>query len=434
MVPVEVRTPQTATETGLLAATDPEAVDAALAEDDRARALAYPGEPATVQPVHTVYVPADQAAPGVWQEWGRRALQLLDAPGMDGPDGRLARAAGLDRSLAEQVLPRVRRTLATRPVQDLRVDLEDGYGPRSEAEEDEAARSAGQVLAAAGAEPGGAPLLAGIRPKALEPATRRRSLRTLALTFAAAAQAGGLPARPVVTLAKATSVAQVQVVCGVLDRLEDALGLPAHTLRLELQVEVPSAVLTPQGLTGVSRMLHAAGRRCEGLHYGTYDFSAALGVSAGQQAGDHPLADAAKDVMQLAAAGTGVRVSDGSSNVLPVGAPAEVDAALAVHARLVHRALTRGLYQGWDLHPGQLLTRYAVTFGFWRRELAASGDRLRAYLSRSAGGVLDEPATAQALALAALRGLDCGAVDAEEVLAVTGASAVALERLRRRQA
>jgi OHCU decarboxylase len=179
-------------------------------------------------------------------------------------------------------------------------------------------------------------------------------------------------------------------------------------------------------------MVHAAGPRLRGLHYGTYDYSAALGVAAAHQAMDHPVADHAKDVMQVAAAQTGVRVSDGSTNVLPVGDRDHVEAAWALHARLVRRSLERGIYQGWDLHPAQLPTRYLATFAFYRAGLRAAVARLTAYLDRQESGVLDEPATAFALAGFVLRALDCGAVDAGEVAAAGGPDVASLRRLARR--
>ncbi len=161
-------------------------------------------------------------------------------------------------------------------------------------------------------------------------------------------------------------------------------------------------------------MVHAAGGRCAGLHYGTYDYSAGLGIAAAHQSMEHPAADHAKAVMQVAAAGTGVRLSDGSTNVLPAGPPEQVAAALALHARLVRRSLERGFYQGWDLHPGHLISRYLATYGFYREGLPVAVERLRNYLGRMRGGVLDEPATAQALASFLIRGLHCGALDDAE--------------------
>jgi hypothetical protein len=192
-------------------------------------------------------------------------------------------------------------------------------------------------------------------------------------------------------------------------------------------------VLGADGTTTLARMLHAGAGRVTGLHYGTYDYSAALGVAPAQQSLEHPVADHAKAVLQVAAAGTGVRLSDGSTNVLPVGSPEQVRTALALHARLVQRSLQRGYYQGWDLHPGHLVTRYLATYAFYRAGLPTVADRLRNYVGRVAGGVLDEPATAQALASFVIRALHCGALDAGEVAEATGLDTAALDALVRRR-
>jgi citrate lyase beta subunit len=229
----------------------------------------------------------------------------------------------------------------------------------------------------------------------------------------------------VVTLPKVSAAEQVAAMTVLCGRLEHTHGLPEGRLRFEVQVETPPAVLAADGTATVARLISAADGRLVGLHYGTYDYSAACGIGAAYQSLEHPAADHAKAVMQVAAAGTGVRLSDGSSNVLPVGDSARVHAAWALHARLVRRSLERGFYQGWDLHPAQLPTRYAATYGFFRDGTPAARDRLRAYLERRESGVLDEPATARALAGFLLRGLDCGAVDAAD----TGFDRPSLERI-----
>jgi hypothetical protein len=194
-------------------------------------------------------------------------------------------------------------------------------------------------------------------------------------------------------------------------------------------------VLLADGTAGVAAMLHAAEGRCTGLHFGTYDYTAALGVAGGFQALDHPAADHAKAVLQLAAAGTGVRVSDGSTNLVPAGDREQVHAGWARHARLVRRSLERGFYQGWDLHPAQLPTRYLSTYLFFRTGLPAIGRRLDHYLHGTAvaGGPMDEPATAQALAAFLLRGVHCGAVDEAEVATLTGAELPAVAALASRR-
>ncbi len=149
---------------------------------------------------------------------------------------------------------------------------------------------------------------------------------------------------------------------------------------------------------------------------------------------EHPVADHAKTVMPLAAAGTGVPVCDGSTNVLPVGSAAQVRAGWALHARLVRRSLERGLYQGWDLHPAQLPTRFVATFLFYRSGLDAAAARLRDYLGGASGTVLDEPATARALAGFLRRGVDCGAVSVDEAEKLTGVPIATLDHLALRRA
>jgi citrate lyase beta subunit len=404
-------------------------IDRRLADADRLLAARYPGDAGDRQPLHTVYVPADQVGLDTPARWGAQALDLLDGAVPDAPSA--ARVTGLD-GVDEEVHRRVRAKLAGQPVEDLRVDFEDGYGARPDAEEDAVAVSAGAALAGLLAAPGG-PSFGGIRFKSLEPPTRRRGLRTLDLVLGALLEAGPLPGGFLVTLPKVTSTDQVLAMAEVCERLEDLYGLAAGALRFEIQVETPQAILGADGVATVAVLVHAAGRRCVGLHYGTYDYSAACNVAAAYQSLDHAVADHAKAVMQVAAAGTGIRLSDGSTNVVPAGGPEQVRDALRLHARLVRRSLERGYYQGWDMHPGHLVTRYLAAYAFFRDGLPTAADRLRRYLSRAGGGVLDEPATAQALASFLARGLRCGALDDAELAAATGVPAAALDALARRR-
>ena len=328
----------------------------------------------------------------------------------------MAYATGLNVDALRMVWPAVLAKLANEPIEDLRIDLEDGYGSRGDDEEDRHARAVGLGLAAA-VTTGIAPPFLGVRFKSLEPATRRRGLRTLDLILRGLLDRSELPAGWVMTLPKVTSVAQVEAMADICGRLESSYGLAEGALRFEIQVETPQAVLLADGTVAVAAMLHAAAGRCAGLHFGTYDYTAALEIAGGYQSLDHPAADYAKAVMQLAAAGTGVPISDGSTNHIPVGEPEDVYAAWALHARLVRRSLERGFYQGWDLHPAELPTRFLTTYLFFRTDLDQVGARLRRYIHRSGGGVLDEPATAQALAGFLLRGVRCGAVAPGELQA-----------------
>jgi citrate lyase beta subunit len=372
-----------------------DAADARLAEADARVAASYPGERPGRQPVHTVYVPASQYRTRLVADWGKQAMRVFIEH---------AELLGVD----DDVYERVRAKLLTEPIEDLRIDFEDGYGRVPDDIEDAAARAAGQTLATTGGTP-----FCGIRFKSFEAATRRRGIRTLDLFLGSLLANGPLPPGFVVTLPKVTAVEQVSVAAEVLERLESAYELAAGTLRFEVQIETAQSIVDLDGTLSVARIVRAASGRCSGLHYGTYDYSAGLGIAAAYQSMEHPAADLAKGLMQVAVAGTGVRLSDGSTNKLPIGDA--LPAAWAEHLRLVRRSLERGFYQGWDLHPHQLPTRFAATYAFYRSGFTAAVERLRAYADKQAGGVLDEPATAQALAVYLLRGLDCGALDEGEL-------------------
>ncbi len=378
-------------------------MDALLDTVDADLRTRYPGTGGRIQPIHTAYVPADRVTAATPAEWGAAALELLDRhhdvlAGIDGTDA----------------LPTVREQLGQRPIQDLRIDFEDGYGFRADAEEDRAATDAGAALAEWARQSGG-PTNLGIRMKGLGGTERTRALRTLELVLAAA---GGVPPGFVFTVPKIRAVEQVSALVALCDGLERGSGLDAGSLRFEVQIESPQAIIAADGSAPVAKMLHLSEGRCSALHFGTYDYTAACGIAAPDQALDHPAADFAKSVMQVAAAQTGVWICDGSTQIVPDRDP---ESALRNHHRLVGRALRLGYYQGWDMHPGHLVTRWLATYEFFRRAIDVAVPRLVAYLDRRSGDVMDEPATAQALAATVLRGLNCGARTADELRALAPA-------------
>ena len=116
-----------------------------------------------------------------------------------------------------------------------------------------------------------------------------------------------------------------------------------------------------------------------------------------------------------------------------MGPPDAVIAAWALHARLVRRSLQHALYQGWDLHPAQLVVRYAAVYSFFQEGLPAASARLKAFVEKAAlaslfGDVFDDAATGQGLLNFFLRGIACGAITEDEALA-TG---LTLEEIRTR--
>ncbi|WP_113905018.1 DUF6986 family protein [Brevibacterium celere] len=422
-------------------------IDALLADTDELLSTRYPGDRDVRQPVHTVYVPAHLSSPTLPREWGEQALTFVDDNGgmvqlaervivaarkeSGAPANQALMSLHQVAREAELLANAVTEKLRTEPIEDLRLDFEDGFGHQGDEAEDTWAPEAGRIAVAALAEPT-APAFIGIRFKCLEADTRARGLRTLDLFLSSVIEAhGSLPAQLVLTLPKVSTVDQVTAMVIACRALESEHGLPAGSITFEVQVETPQLILGADGTVPVASALHAGDGRITSLHYGTYDYSASLGVAAAYQAMDHPVADFAKNQMMLAVAGTGVHLSDGSTNILPLGEPEDIQRAWSLHAGLVRRHLKQGIYQGWDLHPHQLPTRFLATFRFYREGLEAAAKRLRNYVHKEDSSVLDEPATAKALARYLTRGLSCGAHAEDEVCERTNVPVEVLMNLAR---
>lgn len=402
--------------------------DAVLADVDRRLSAAdaqlvnqYPGDDGRRQPIHTVYVPGNRYSATMPADWGSTALGAAkDAGGLDAVAALVGASRGTDCA-PETLAALVQNKLTTEPIEDLRIDFEDGYGTFDDATEDADVAQAIAALRIA-LDAGTSTPFVGTRFKCFEAGTRARGLRTLDMFVSGLLDSGGLPDGLTLTLPKVTSVDQVEAMVVVASALERANGLPAGRIRFEVQVETPQAILGADGRAPVAQFIHAGQGRVSSLHYGTYDYSASLGIAAAYQSMEHPAADHAKNVMQLAVAGTGVHLSDGSTNILPVGDPDNVAMAWKLHARLVRRHLERGIYQGWDMHPAQLVTRYLATYAFYRGAFAPAATRLRNYVHRLDSTVMDEPATARALANAIHRGSVCGALTVDEIETATDLS------------
>ena len=226
----------------------------------------------------------------------------------------------------------------------------------------------------------------------------------------------------------------------MLELLEDRGGLDHGALRMEIMVETTQSIFDPQGRSMLPRLHRAADGRLAGAHFGTYDYTANCDITAAHQHMRHPACDFAKHMMKVAFAGTGVMLSDGATNIMPVtphrGANLSDDqkranrdavfSAWRLHADDLRHSLVNGIYQGWDLHPAQLPTRYGAVYAFFLDGLAPASERLRNFVDKAAqatlvGDVFDDAATGQGLLNYFLRGIACGAVTEEEGLA-TGLS------------
>jgi citrate lyase beta subunit len=404
----------------------------------------YPGDSGARQPVHTVYGGAHLFSSDTAQKLGMLALRALETYA---PDARtFSEAIAIPGELAGKVYDRVREKLVREPVEDFRIDFEDGYGNRPDDEEDGHAIAAAKQVAA-GMVAGTLPPFLGIRIKPLTGELAGRSLRTLDgfLTALLSNTNGSLPANFVVTLPKIMSRIDVEVLVDSFEQLEDRLDIEHGALRVEFMVETTQSIFDPQGRSVLPRLHRAAAGRLTGAHFGTYDYTANCDITAAHQKMRHEACDFAKHMMKVAFAGTGVALSDGATNIMPV-APhkgsilthdqeranrAAVYGAWRLHADDIRHSLVNGFYQGWDLHPAQLPTRYGAVYAFFLDGLAPASERLKNFVDKAAqatlvGDVFDDAATGQGLLNYFLRGIACGAVTEDEALA-TGLS---LEEIR----
>jgi citrate lyase beta subunit len=432
-------------------AADLAPINSALAAANGAFLKYYPGESNRRQPAHTVYggghlFKADSAA-----KLGVVALRTLDEYAPDAIT--FAKAFELTGSVdfATKLRARVANKLQREPVEDFRLDYEDGYGNRLDAEEDaHAAQGATEV--ASGLAAGTLPPFIGIRVKPMNEDLRVRATRTLDIfvTTLLAESGGKLPENFIITIPKVQIPEQVTAAVKLVELLEKHNKLPAGTLKLELMLETPQAIINRHGQLTLPSLIEAAQGRCGGVHFGVYDYTAGRNITAAYQAMGHDVCDFAREVMAVSLAGTGIFLSDGATNIMPVpphrAEPGKKLTAnqIAENKAVVHNAwrlayrdtqhsLVNGIYQGWDLHPAQFVARYAALYQFFLSGQESASSRLKAFVGKAAlaslhGDVFDDAATGQGLLNFFLRGISCGAISEEETLA-TG---LTLEEIRTR--
>jgi len=432
----------------------------------------YPGESGKRQPVHTVYGGAHLFKADSAQRLGKLALssfaeyapdfvvfaRAIGLPLADDLPDVLDYATGLKHRLesdpeavreenkaawlAHTIYSRVLEKLQREPVEDFRIDFEDGYGNRPDAEEDGHAESTA-IEVVNGMNAGTLPPFIGIRIKPFNEELRTRSMRTLDIFVSTILEKtnGKLPRNFVVTLPKITIPEQITALADLFDVLEQEMGIAAGSLQMEMMIETTQSIIRSDGKINLPLLLQAARGRCTAAHFGTYDYTASCSITAAHQHMMHPACDFAKYVMQVSFAGTGIWLSDGATNIMPVaphrateGSPLTQD-QIDENRTVVHRAwklhydhiqhsLVGGFYQGWDLHPAQLPTRYAAVYSFFLESLDAASERLRNFVEKAAkatlvGDVFDDAATGQGLLNYFLRAINCGAVTEEEAMRLT---------------
>jgi citrate lyase beta subunit len=407
-----------------------------LREANTAFQKIYPGDRSERQPVHTLYGGANLFKYDSAKALGERALEILQNYAPDHKVfGQVFGFAELDFS--KKIYDKVIAKLNNEAIEDFRIDFEDGYGNRSNEEEDETAVTAAKEVAKGMKEKTLSPFI-GIRIKPFTEEMKERGLRTLDIfiTTLIKETKGKLPENFIVMLPKVTIPEQPATLAAFFDVLEDELKMDKGSLKMEMMVETTQSIMAIDGTNPLYKFIKASNGRCIAMHFGTYDYTASCSITARYQEMDHPVCDFAHHMTKVALAHTGIWLSDGATNTMPIGPHRGENltkAQMEENKTVVHRAwrkgydhirhsLWNGFYQGWDLNPAQFPMRYAAVFAFFLESYNDAVERLKTFVEKAAratliGDVFDDAATGQGLLNYFLRALNSGAITEEEVLA-----------------
>jgi len=399
----------------------------------------YPGDRSDRQPVHTLYGGANLFKHDSAAYLGERALEIFEtyAPNHE----VFGKVFGMDTKsgFSNKVYNKVIAKLKLEAIEDFRIDFEDGYGNRSNEEEDETARTTALEVAK-GMKEKTLPPFIGIRIKPFTEEMKERGLRTLDIFVSTLVKetGGKLPDNFIVMLPKVTIPEQPATLASFFDILEKELNMEKGTLKMEMMVETTQAIMAIDGTNPLNKFIEASKGRCIAMHFGTYDYTASCSITAKYQEMDHPVCDFAHHMTKVALAHTGIWLSDGATNTMPIGPHRGDDLTqeqLQENMDTVHNAwkkgydhirhsLWNGFYQGWDLNPAQFPMRYAAVYAFFLESYGDAVERLKTFVEKAAratliGDVFDDAATGQGLLNYFLRALNSGAITEEEVL-VTG--------------
>jgi citrate lyase beta subunit len=399
----------------------------------------YPGELPDRQPVHTVYGGANLFKSDTTHKMGLAALKSFTTYAPD--HTVLEKVLAIPSWLSKTVYDKIIAKLKTEGVEDFRIDFEDGFGNRSDQEEDDTAVNAAMELAKGMRDKTISPFI-GIRIKPFTEDLKFRGIRTLDifLTTLLECTNNKLPDNFVVMLPKVTIPDQISALVRLFETFESIHQLLPMSLKMEMMVEATQAVMDEDGRNPLLRLIRSGKGRCIAAHFGTYDYTASCNITAKYQTMDHPVCDFAHHMTRVALGGTGIMLSDGATNVMPVGphrgenltTEQENENRQVVHSawklgygHTMH-SLINGFYQGWDLHPAQLPMRYAATYAFFLDSYEDAALRLKNFVDKAAqatlsGDVFDDAATGQGLLNYFLKALNCGAITEREIL-ITGLS------------
>lgn len=344
--------------------------------------------------------------------------------------------------LAWTIYNRTHEKLRNEPIEDFRIDFEDGYGFRSDAEEDSHSISASDELARSFHDKTITPFC-GFRIKSFQRETYKRAVRTLDLFLSNLFEKtdGKLPENFVVTLPKISRKEEIEVLMELLDEFERVNNLENGAIKVEIMIETPQSIVNERGEIALKSFIDAGRGRINSAHFGAFDYTASFGIFGIHQHLRHEACNFARQMMQISLAPLNIRLSDSVTTEMPVPVHKgenlseqqlkentfAVQKAWRVHFNNVTHSLINGFYQSWDLHPAQLVARYAAVYAFYLESADIQGKRLKGFMEKATqanltGNIFDDAASAQGLLNFFIRGLSCGAIKEEEILEKTNLS------------
>lgn len=370
--------------------TDKDSILNKLGDANLAFQLVYPGDKPERQPVHTVYGGADLFTASTTEKMGKAALNTLlkNAPNfvvlakvleleghkslpsseadIDALINELDNSNEIERKqnsawLAYTTYNKVVEKLKTEALEDFRIDFEDGFGNRSWEEEDETAVRAAKEVAK-GMEQNSLPPFIGIRIKPFTEDLKDRGSRTMDIfiTTLAKETGGKLPNNFVIMLPKVSIPEQIEALVSMFEVIEANTGIASGALKMEMMVETTQSIISKEGKNPLKSFVDASKGRMIATAFGTYDYTASCNITAKYQDMGHAVCDFAHHFMKVALGATGIWLSDGATNVMPIGPHRGdnlTDEQVAENTAVIHRnwkkafdhtrySLWKGLYQG----------------------------------------------------------------------------------------
>lgn len=397
----------------------------------------------SVHPVHTVYGGAQLFHRNTLKKIGEKGIALIKNYFSEPPYCTVLSGESdvpLNSEIRQQVIDQTINKLTVNPVEDYRIDFEDGYGLRDSAKEDEdAERCAIELSELFQKSDNSSAFQTGIRIKSFSLPTLQRSIRTFDIFLSTFFQNCDIQNVPFlsVCLPKVTDLKEVELLLSLLTDYAKSHNLNTGFLRAEIMLETPEFYLKSNGFAALREMVDSFSGSFNALHLGLYDFTSSLGVQSADQKYNHPYLDFLRFQTIMQFSKSTIRLVDGATMEMPVEkykksefaelSEEECNAnkimiinAANAHTENIYHSMKMGFDSSWDLHPGQVAIRYLTLFTNYKKSFSAMRERFINFVENAAratvlNGQFDDAATGQGMLNYFIKGYRLGALSADDI-------------------